>query len=79
MVSEKNINDINQFLQNKLNEQELSEVSAVDAAYWLDEAGILKDTKDRPGKPLRDLLRDNKINNAIQKNARFWFILRTEH
>ncbi len=51
----------------------LKSISAVAAAEVLDKAGILKDSHSRPGKPLRDILRKNKIPYAKQDNKR-WFI-----
>jgi hypothetical protein len=51
----------------------------VEAAVWLDEAGVLKDSRTRPGLPLRELLRAGKIPHAEQRppfpNGR-WFIVR---
>ncbi len=57
---------VNLYLQYQLKKRGLSEVRAVEAAKWLDEARILKDSEQRPGKPLRDLLRANKILGAYQ-------------
>jgi hypothetical protein len=50
------------------------EVSAVDAARELDRLGLLKDSRQRPGLPLRKLLRDDRIESAWQKDGRWWFI-----
>lgn len=72
------INEINDYIQSQLIKRNLFEVSAITAGHWLDEAGILKDMPKRAGKPLRDLLRDNQIRNAIQKEANYWFIQRDE-
>jgi hypothetical protein len=65
---------ISQFLQNTLDEKGLSEVTANDAAKWLDEAGLLKDSPTRPGKPLRDLLRAKQIIGQRQESNHRWFI-----
>jgi hypothetical protein len=73
-----NIDKINEFIQNELKKRNLFEVTAVDAAVWLDKAGLLKDSTDRPGLPLRDLLRDKKIKNAFQRSSQFWIITRED-
>jgi hypothetical protein len=69
-----NINKINQFLQTKLKKHYLLETTAIEANRWLEKEGLLKDSKSRKGKPLRDLLRQNKILGQIQipnkKNGR---------
>lgn len=44
------------------------------AAEALDQAGLLRDSESRRGKPLRDLLRDGLIDHAYQGGGRFWFI-----
>jgi hypothetical protein len=70
--------DITDFLQSKLAMLALEDVPAVVAARWLDDAGLLRDSGSRPGKPLRDLLRAAKIGYAEQRpstpNGR-WFIV----
>lgn len=63
-----------EFLQRELSKRNLSSVSAVEAATWLDGAGILKDSKDRPGKPLRDLLRAGRIAGQRQEPNGRWHI-----
>jgi len=50
----------------------------VEAATWLDRAGLLKDSTDRPGKALRELLRAGKILGQRQDPNRRWFIRRTD-
>ena len=71
------VQDFNRFVQDELRRQKLDEVSAVDAARWLDRAGVLCDSASRPAFPLRDLLRDDMIAGADQrprkKHGR-WFI-----
>ncbi|MCH5238184.1 MAG: hypothetical protein J1E95_10385 [Muribaculaceae bacterium] len=62
-----------------LEKNNLNEIKAVEAAEYLDRIGVLKDSKDRPGLPLRNILRDNLIPNAEYRitpgNKRgFWFI-----
>ncbi len=51
------IHAISAFLQHELRAQGLDQVSAVDAAGWLDKAGLLRDSPSRPGLPLRNILR----------------------
>lgn len=67
------------FLQRRLAQSGLDEVTAVEAAVWLDDAGVLKDSPTRPGLPLRELLRAGKILHAEQRppspNGR-WYIVR---
>ena len=70
--------EISAFLQAELRRRALSEVPAVEAARWLDAAGLLKDSDSRPGKPLRDLLRAGRVAGTEQRppisNGR-WFIV----
>ena len=69
---------ISLYIQQQLRKRKKFEVTAVEAARWLDKAGILKDNPNRPGLPLRNLLRNKQIFGALQKSGRFWFIeLRT--
>jgi len=69
---------INQYIQNYLRESGLYEVTAVEAARCLDLAGVLKDSKDKPGKPLRDLLRQKVIRGQYQTPNSRWFIRRID-
>jgi len=67
---------INRCLQERLNRELRDEVSAVEAARWLDDAALLS---DRPGLPLRNLLRDRNIQGQEQRPAKArgkWFIRR---
>jgi hypothetical protein len=50
------------------------EVTAVEAAAALDRLGVLHDSPDRPGLPLRRLLREGRIEHARQDGGRWWFI-----
>lgn len=68
---------INQFIQSQLRARDLYEVTAVEAAAWLDREGLLRDSRERPGRPLRDLLRGEKIDGAYQEGGRFWYVRRT--
>ena len=65
---------ISLYLQLELRRRFLESVTAVDAASWLDRAGILKDSANRHGLPLRNLLRAGAILGQRQESARFWFI-----
>ena len=70
---------INDFLQTRLAANGLSErVRAVEAARWLDEAGLLADSADRPGLPLRNMLRAGEIIGSDQRPPQDhgrWFIM----
>jgi hypothetical protein len=75
------VDDINFYIQARLRRQGLDEVPAIEAATWLDEAGLLKDSGSRPGLPLRKLLRTGRIRGAIQRpETRYgrWYIGRSE-
>jgi hypothetical protein len=69
---------ITAFLKKQLRQLGLAEVPAVEAAKWLDRAGLLADSLSRPGLPLRRLLRAGKVSCAIQRpplpNGN-WFVL----
>ena len=69
---------IEAYLTEELRRRRLDEVPAVEAARWLDAAGVLKDSRSRPGLPLRNLLRERAISIAEQRPARphgRWFIV----
>lgn len=68
--------EIGEFLQLVLRVRHLQEVTAVSAAAWLDAVGILRDSKSRPGKPLRDLLRAGEIPGQVQLRNGRWYITR---
>lgn len=61
------------FIDNYLKSKNLMEINAVDANALLAKAGILRDSHDRPGKPLREILRKGKIPHAYQNGTR-WLI-----
>jgi len=65
---------INAYLQAELRRRERDEVAAVEAAKWLDRAGILTDSTIRAGLPLRDLLRAGVIDGQRQEPNRRWYI-----
>lgn len=68
---------INLFVQQESARRGISSVTAVEAANGLDRAGILQDSRKRPGRPLRNLLRAGAIRSSRQEpNQRHgkWFI-----
>ncbi len=71
--------EIDGFLQAELVRRRLGEETAVEAAAWLDEAGLLPDSPTRPGLPLRKLLSAGRIRSGEppQKHGN-WFIVRRE-
>lgn len=66
------------YVQLELRRRGLRDVSAVEAASWLDRAGILMDSRHRPGLPLRNLLRSGLILGQRKESGRWWFIDRVE-
>jgi hypothetical protein len=73
------IAQIDDFLQRELTRRRLDEVPAVEAAGWLDAAGLLTDSVHRPGLPLRNLLRAGSIASSEQRPPQKhgkWFIVR---
>jgi len=73
--------EIDRFLQVELVRRRLGEVSAVEAAAWLDEQGLLPDSPSRPGLPLRNLLRAGRIRSGEQRPPQKhgnWFIVRRD-
>jgi hypothetical protein len=76
--SSTDVAQINGFLQDELRRSERSEVPAVEAARWLDRAGLLRDSPIRPGLPLRNLLRVGLITGQRQEPNHRWFIDRVD-
>ena len=68
------IERINAALQRLAASEPDGTIRAVPAARELDRLGLLKDSRQRPGLPLRNLLRDGHIENAYQEDGRWWFI-----
>jgi TDG/mug DNA glycosylase family protein len=71
--------EIDRFLQTELVHRRLGEVRAIEAAAWLDEARLLSDSPNRPGLPLRNLLRAGRIRSGEQRPPQKhgnWFIVR---
>lgn len=73
-TSQTRIGAINSELQRRLSLHDSRCVSAVEAATWLDSAGLLKDSASRPGLPLRNLLRRSVIDGRRQESNGRWFI-----
>jgi len=65
-----NINSIIKFLDNYLIKSGLSSIDPVEANEVLEKAGLLRNSKDRPGKPLRDLLRKGLLPHAFQAGGK---------
>ena len=58
------MNTITKFLDDYLTRR--TSIAPVEANELLEKAGLLLDSKDRAGKPLRDLLRKGKLPHAFQ-------------
>jgi hypothetical protein len=69
---------INGHIQQPLRIRGMDSVTPVEAARWLDEAGLLTDSPHRPGLPLRNLLRDGDILGQRQESNHRWFIDRID-
>lgn len=69
-----NIDSIIKYLDDYLVETGQKELNAVDANKLLAKANLLRDSKSRLGKPLRELLRVGQLPHAYQVNGRFWYI-----
>lgn len=65
---------INDHIQQQLRIRGMDSVTAVEAAGWLEEAGLLTDSRHRPGLPLRNLLRGRDILGQRQEPNHRWFI-----
>ena len=65
---------INAFVQARLQKEGRAAVGAVEAASWLDAEGLLADRPERPGQPLRRLLRKGRITGGEQQPNRRWWI-----
>src|SRR4051794_5547360 len=76
-----NVREVSDLIQDRLRQTGIQEVTAVEAAAWLDIAGALRDSPHRPGLPLRNLLRSGQIRGGEQRppsrNGR-WFITRVD-
>ena len=70
---EKDVKKITKFIDNYLEAHQMEYITPPEANELLAEAGLLDDSESRSGKPLRDLLRDNKFPHAYQE-GRLWRI-----
>tara|TARA_Y100001958_G_C21114597_1_gene460537 strand:+ start:29 stop:853 length:825 start_codon:yes stop_codon:yes gene_type:complete len=69
----KNIDDIVEAIDTYLEKNSIIFTNPVDVSKYLNRKGLLKDSKDRPGLPLRALLRKGLIKHAFQE-GRKWLI-----
>ena len=58
------------FIDDYLTKSGRTSIDPVEANSLLAKAGILRDSKDRPGKPLRDLLRKGQLPHAFQAGGK---------
>lgn len=65
-----NVNKINECLDYYLVKNKKTFISAPEANKILEEAGLIKDNKRNPGKPLRKLLRAGYFPHAYQKSGK---------
>ena len=65
----KDVKKITKFIDNYLETHQMEYITPPEANELLAEAGLLRDNKDRPGKPLRELLRHNKFPHAYQEGS----------
>lgn len=63
------VKKITEFIDNYLETHQMEYITPTKANELLAEAGLLDDSESRPGKPLRDLLRDNKFPHAYQEGT----------
>lgn len=68
------LGEINSALQELACKQPSGRITAVEAAAELDSMGLLSDSAQRPGLPLRKMLRASQIDHAYQEGGRWWFI-----
>lgn len=65
---------VNNFIQSFLHNHNLKSITPVEIAQELDKCGILKDVATRPGLPLRNLIRQGKIEGTWQDGSKRWHI-----
>ena len=65
-----NITEIIKYLDAYLTKSGRQSINPVEANALLEKAGLLRDSKDRPGKPLRDILRKGQIPHAFQSGGK---------
>jgi hypothetical protein len=67
---------INNYIQTRLQRENLEEVAVTEAAQWLSKENILKDSKSSPGFPLRRNIKHGNIFGAYKKHGYYWYIQR---
>ena len=67
---------INNYIQARLQRENLEEVAVTEAAQWLSKENILKDSNSSPGFPLRRNIKNGNIFGAYKKRNYFWYIQR---
>ncbi|GAB4381309.1 MAG: hypothetical protein Kow0042_31810 [Calditrichia bacterium] len=70
------ISEINNYLQRRMQLENLEEVPVTVAATWLHNNKMLKDSSSSPGYPLRRHIHNGNIFGAYKKNNYYWFIRR---
>lgn len=65
---------VNNYIQAYLENNGLASITPVEIARKLDSDGILFDSPSRPGLPLRNLIREGRIEGAWQDESRRWHI-----
>jgi len=70
------ISTLNNYLQRRMQIENVEEVTLITAAQWLDEANILKNSSTSPGYSLRRHVHRGNIFGAYRKNNYFWYIKR---
>jgi len=65
---------INNYIQRRMQVENLQKVPLTVAARWLDEADILKDSSSSPGYSLRRHVYRGNIFGVYKENNYFWFI-----
>lgn len=70
------LQELNAFIQTKMNELNVTSVSPVEATGWLVKAGLREKIESRPGSYLRSLCRAGRITGAEQVN-KSWRINRS--
>ena len=73
MPSSKSIR-VNNYIQRYLVDNGLVSITPVEISRELNKDGILMDSQSRPGLPLRNLIREGRIEGAWQDESRRWHI-----
>ena len=70
---------VNNYIQAYLQDNGLASITPVEIARELNKDGILLDSQSRRGLPLRNLIREGRIEGAWQDESRRWHIDRMEN